>query len=84
MRIWRITPFTDGAGKRLISDVERQIVVYKDKADHWRWVLYSEQAKRLTESPNSHRLKAECVREARDKSPGTRVWNCTEGAWESS
>lgn len=60
----------------------KQLVVYLDKQDAWRWVLYSAQCKRLDASETSYPDKRDCLQNARTRSPDTPIYNCSEGRWE--
>ncbi|WP_460709567.1 hypothetical protein [Lysobacter terrae] len=60
----------------------KQFVIYLDKDDAWRWVLYSDQSKRLDECHASFRDKRDCLKEVGVRSPGMPVYNCSEGRWE--
>ena len=60
----------------------KQFVIYMDKEDAWRWVLYSDRSTRLDACEASFRDKRDCLNEVAARSPGTPVYNCSEGRWE--
>lgn len=62
----------------------KQFVIYLDKEDAWRWVLYSERGTRLEEGQASFRDKRECLRNIGARSPGAPIYNCSEGRWEEA
>lgn len=63
----------------------KQFVIYKDKAGEWRWTLYAANSKKIADSAESYRNKADCLHGARlvaSIASDAAIWNGSDKKWE--
>lgn len=68
-----------------MSEAPKQFVLYKDEQSEWRWTLYAANSKKIADSGEGYKNKADAMHGARlvaavAKDAG--IWNGTEQKWE--
>lgn len=64
----------------------KQFVIYKDAKSEWRWTLYALNAKKIADSAEGYKNKADCIHGARlvaSISANAGIWNPEANAWEA-
>lgn len=63
----------------------KQFVIYKDAANEWRWTLYAANSKKISDSAEGYKNKADCIHGARlvaQVATDAGIWNGTDEKWE--
>lgn len=64
----------------------KQFVLYKDQRGEWRWTLYAANARKIADSAEGYKNKADCIHGARlvaNVASGAGVWNLATQSWEN-
>lgn len=62
----------------------KQFVIYKDNANEWRWTLYAANAKKIADSGEGYRNRADCIAGARlvaAVAPDAGIWDGESKVW---
>ena len=68
-----------------MSTAPKQFVIYKDTKAEWRWTLYAANSKKIADSAEGYKNKADCIHGLRlvaAVATGADVWNGADQKWE--
>jgi uncharacterized protein YegP (UPF0339 family) len=67
-----------------MSQAPKQFVLYKDAKGEWRWTLYAVNAKKIADSAEGYKNRADCIHGARlvaAVSTGAGIWDSAAQSW---
>lgn len=68
-----------------MTETPKQFVLYKDNAGEWRWTLYARNERKIADSAEGYKNKADAIHGARlvaEVASDAGIWNGTDQKWE--
>lgn len=71
-------------GASNVSQAPKQFVIYKDAAGEWRWTLYALNSKKIADSAEGYKNRADCIHGARlvaNIASNAGIWDRQSQTW---
>lgn len=68
-----------------MNTTPKHFKLYQDAQNQWRWTLFAQNNKKIADSGEGYRNKADClngIRLVKAAAAETDVWNAETGEWE--